>query len=598
MGLRCVLAVIVLVGFSPVGIAQPPAGAGSSAFQDNVSRGFVDARGRFVEPSFDIEAGELPAPSHRQVLPAPSPESDDGNSPTAASHGMRVTTIAVKGNTVIPDTDVAAVTAPFSHRHLSPENLQELRRRLSLLYYNAGYVNSGVLLPATLPEQGALTLEAVEGELNDIELVPAGRLSPARVKARVRSGLARPLNIYDLQDSLLRLELNPLVRKVNATLIPGLSPGTADLQLQVEEARAMRLMLSADNYRSPTVGSERGMVSLENLNLTGRADRLALAASASEGLKDGYIEYSLPLNTWNTQLKLGYQRGDSTVIEEPFDDLDIESETESWGVSLLHPVIDRLDRTVTVSTALSYSHSETVLLGKPFSFSLGARNGEITSTSIGVGAEWIERLDESVLALRSSLRFGLDWFDATTIPDGFPTRQPDTGARIPESDFTALLTQFQYARRMPWLRSQLVFSAVWQQAFDPLLSVEKFAVGGFYSVRGFRENQLVRDSGASASVEWRIPILADGSGVSRWNLTAVPFIDYGRSWDYDDNLSTHKPARISSVGMGLRWLPTDYTYVSVFYGERIADDDVPPPSEDSLQDDGFHFSVAFNWPLW
>ncbi|HBX71894.1 MAG TPA: hypothetical protein DEG86_02810 [Halieaceae bacterium] len=202
-----------------------------------------------------------------------------------------------------------------------------------------------------------------------------------------------------------------------------------------------------------------------------------------------------------------------------------------------------------------------------------------------------------MLALRATLRYGLDLFGATMIPDGAPQVQFDTGAEIPESDFTALLTQIQYARRLPFRNSQIVFSGVWQEAFDPLLSVEKLAIGGVYSVRGFRENQLVRDNGISASLEWRVPIFVNDSGYSRWNLTAVPFVDYGRSWDEDDNLSTSKAAELSSVGLGLRWQPKEYINASVYYGERIDDDDVTTPGSNDLQDDGFHLAVVFHWPF-
>ncbi|GAB3274518.1 ShlB/FhaC/HecB family hemolysin secretion/activation protein [Parahaliea aestuarii] len=594
------LALLTLALAGPVALAQspPPAGSAISSFRDNVGRGFSDAGDPFAEPGFNVEAESASPPVHRQVLPAPGESATEGSGAPSPGHEMRVSDIVVEGNTVIPAQAIASITEPFANRTLSPEQLRELQRRLSLLYYNAGYVNSGVVLPDPLPGQGTLRMQAIEGQLRHIALASNGRYPQRRLEARLRRDVGQPLNVYDLQDSLLGLELNPLIRKVNAALVPGLVPGEADLQLQLDEARAVRLALTADNYRSPSVGAERGVVSLEHLNLTGQADRLAFAGSASEGLNDAYIDYTRPLGDDNTRLWMGYRRGASEVVEAPFDDLDIESDTESWGVALTRPLVDQLQRSIEVFAGLNYSHSETDLLGKPFSFSLGARDGEITATNASIGAEWIERGDNAVLALRSSVRYGLDWFGATIIPGDAPSRQPDTGARIPESRFTALLTQFQYARRMPWLNSQLVFSGVWQQAFDPLLSVEKMAIGGVYSVRGFRENQLVRDSGLSASLEWRVPLFTNDAGVSRWNLTAIPFVDYGRSWDYDDNLSTHNPAEISSIGLGLRWLPTAHTFFSLYYGERIADDDIPPPPEDDLQDEGFHIAFGVNWPLW
>ncbi|MAL95592.1 MAG: hypothetical protein CME40_10990 [Haliea sp.] len=589
--------------------AAPDSPTATPAFRENIGRGFSRSAPRFrdagpeepdfaepgfEEPDFDLAPEESRRQTHRRVLPRPTP-GDTGTEGVASN--IRVTTIAVVNNTVLPASDIEAVVAPFSHRELSPENLQELRRRLSLLYFNAGYVNSGVLLPDTLPSSGPLELQAVEGELTNILWLSPDNLPRRLLEARLRRDIDTPLNIQALQNSLRGLELNPLVRRVNAALVPGLYAGQADLQLRVEQASPLRIGLALDNYRSPSVGAERGVLTLEHLNLSGRGDRLALAANISEGLQDAYFDYALPITHFGTRLGVIYQRGESEVVEAPFEQLDIESDTESWGISLSHPLIDQLQRRVELSLGVGHSQSDTSLLGRPFSFSLGARNGEIAASHVVLGAEWIERGDQDVMALRASLRHGVDWFGATTIPGGSPQRQPETGAEIPESRFTVVLSQFQYARRLPWLHSQLVVSGAWQQAFDPLLSVEKMAIGGVHSVRGFRENQLVRDNGLSGSLEWRIPVLANQAGRSRWNLTAIPFVDYGRSWDHDEQLSTHRAAELASIGLGLRWEPSERIYLSVTYGERVADDDVPSPSEKDLQDDGFHVALAFNWPI-
>lgn len=567
-----------------------------SGLGENIGRGFSNGADGFDEPSFDFEVAPRSSKPAPQVLPPPNLHKQ-GAARTVLAPPVEVESIVVIGNTVFSPDEIAAVVAPFENRELAPENVQELRQRLSLLYFNAGYVNSGVVVPDETLGPGVLTLRAIEGELQEVQLLDNEHLSRAYLEPRLRRNIDSPLNINDLQNSLRMLELNPLIKQVNGVLVPGLSPGVADLRLRVKEEQPLRLGLSLDNYRSPSVGAERALVTLEHLNVSGRGDRVALALSASEGLQDAYLSYQLPLNSNDTRLKLEYQRGDSEVVESPFDELDIESDTESWAVSLVHPLINSLDRYVTVSAGLNHSETETSLLGSPFSFSLGARDGEIAATNVSVGGEWIERGENQVLALRATLRYGLDEFGATMIPDGAARVQFDNNAKIPESKFTVLLTQLQYARRLPFRNSQLVFSSVWQESFDPLLSVEKLAIGGVYSVRGFRENQLVRDNGVSASLEWRVPIFVNEAGYSRWNLTAIPFIDYGRSWDEDSNLSTSKAAELSSVGLGLRWQPKKSINASLFYGERIDDDGVTSPENDDLQDDGFHVAVTFHWPF-
>jgi len=77
-----------------------------------------------------------------------------------------------------------------------------------------------------------------------------------------------------LQERLLLLQNDPLVKRINAQLAPGLSAGESILNLTVEEAVPTHFAVDMNNHRSPSVGAER--IELEALhgNLTGRADRL------------------------------------------------------------------------------------------------------------------------------------------------------------------------------------------------------------------------------------------------------------------------------------------------------------------------------------
>lgn len=55
-------------------------------------------------------------------------------------------------------------------------------------------------------------------------------------------------------------------------------------------------------------------------------------------------------------------------------------------------------------------------------------------------------------------------------------------------------------------RSRLLLRASAQLSDDPLMSLEKLAIGGVDTVRGFRENTYVRDNGVALSVEMQLPV--------------------------------------------------------------------------------------------
>jgi hemolysin activation/secretion protein len=71
----------------------------------------------------------------------------------------------------------------------------------------------------------------------------------------------------------------------------------------------------------------------------------------------------------------------------------------------------------------------------------------------------------------------------------------------------------------------------------------------------------------------------------------VPFIDYGMSWDTDEELSNTESQSISSMGLGLLWDPTMQFHMELYWGHAL--DDVPTPTDKDLQDDGIHFQIVY-----
>jgi hemolysin activation/secretion protein len=183
-----------------------------------------------------------------------------------------------------------------------------------------------------------------------------------------------------------------------------------------------------------------------------------------------------------------------------------------------------------------------------------------------------------MIALLLSARFGIDVLAPTINRSG------------PDSTFSSLRAQFQYARASEWRSSQFVFRSAAQFASSSLLALEKFAVGGHTTVRGYRENQLVRDNGFVASVEWQIPLLVDDDGNPTHDVQVTPFIDYGMAWDTGSQQPATKRSSLASVGLGLQWRPTPNWLIRADYGYAL--DDVTTPTE-SLQDKGLQFRIEY-----
>ena len=129
-----------------------------------------------------------------------------------------------------------------------------------------------------------------------------------------------------------------------------------------------------------------------------------------------------------------------------------------------------------------------------------------------------------------------------------------------------------------------------QFADSSLLAMYRLPVGGRYTVRGYRENQFVRDNGVTASLEYQVPLFVDDAGVSRANLAIAPFVDWGRSWDKEDTQLTSGTESITSAGVGLLWSPPQGLNAEVYWGYDFDDQDLPT---ETLQDRGFHLQLNY-----
>jgi len=190
--------------------------------------------------------------------------------------------------------------------------------------------------------------------------------------------------------------------------------------------------------------------------------------------------------------------------------------------------------------------------------------------------EFVDRGQYHVVSLRSSFNVGLDILGTAQVAS---TRQ---------AHFFGWTGQAQYRQRLGESANQLVFTASFQWADQPLRAPELFSIGGAGTVRGYRENQVVRDAGMIASVEFRVPVWRNDRGMAIVQL--APFVDYGRGWNVHS--PTPDPSDLASVGLGLLVTPHEKFSAQLYWGYAFRD--LNPRSRDA-QDLGLHFKVHLSF---
>jgi hemolysin activation/secretion protein len=541
----------------------------------------LDPTGRSGDRRPEPLEEELLTPPPTITLPAPPGPAKE----QAGLHlkSVFVRKIVVTGSTVFKADEISRVTAPYENRNVTMEDMESLRRALTILYINKGYINSGAIIPDQKVVDGVITFQIIEGKLTHIDVEGNKWFRETFLRDRIALGVGAPVNISPLQDRLQILQQDQRIQRIHAELRPGAAPGESELKVKVEEKPPFSVWLAFNNYQPPSVGAERGLLTLAHQNLTGHGDILSLTYGRSEGLSPQFDTwYAIPINVYDTTLLLRYRVNDFAVVDKEFGPLDISSKSEIYELTLRQPIYRTLNQEFALALTIEHEYNKTYLSGEPFSFAPGVQDGREVVIPVRFSQEWTYRTQRQVIAARSRFSYGLHTEDATI----------NNNKSIPDGRFFAWLGQFQWARILGFWDTQLIFRADVQRSNDSLLPLEQIVIGGRYSVRGYREDLLVRDQAIIASLEARVPIIQN----KRWAdyIQLCPFYDYGRGTSKD--FPTSDPEDISSVGLGLRWaaplikkpfeLRAD---AEVYWGYALRKIDLP---YDDPQDAGIHFQFA------
>jgi hemolysin activation/secretion protein len=548
-------------------------------------------------PIFDptMRSGEPPTPLKKEFAPPPTPPPnpvlppvpltapEDGAQPQLGQIQVFVKSIVVTGHSVFSKEEIAAVVTPYENRTLTTEDLERLRLALTFLYVNNGYITSGTVIPDQDVKDGVIQLQIIEGALSRINVEGTNWFREGYISDRIARGAGPPLQMAPLQTRLQLLQQDPRIEQINAELRPGDQRGESLLNVKVKEQSPWKMWLEFSNYQTPVVGAERGLMTVAHQNVTGHGDPLTITYGGSRGVHPIIdVAYTIPINRYDTTFTASYRRNDFVVVSDQFRFLDLNSESEIIGFTLRHPLYRTLSDEVAIAITGERLHNKITSAldsvgGTPLLIPGASDTGVSSVSALRFIQEYVHRTPTSVIAARSRFSVGLAVLNATT-----------NAGDLPDGRFFSWLGQLQAVRRFDeWWGMQLLGQINLQFANDRLFPLEQIPLGGRFSVRGYRENTLIRDSGFIFSAESRFPLLRYASGEPL--LQFAQFVDVGRAWQAKGD--TSDPQTLASVGLGLRWavLPRDRARFELYWGVPLNHVD---DRSGNLQDYGIHLQAV------
>ncbi len=442
----------------------------------------------------------------------------------------------------------------------------------------ARYVAS-VQIPQQRLSGGALRLEVLSGRI--VEMRVRGDAGPYRdlLKSRIETLKAvSPLNEAEAERILLLAGDIP-----GLTVLLGLSPAVGqpgdligDLKISY---MPFRLIANVQNYNSPQLGRETGLLHAEFFGLTGMGDLTSLTIQSTFDFKEqviGQLRHSVVLNDSGTTLAL---RGTAARSRPDLATLDLRTLSLIGGIEATHPLIRSLNANLTAGGGFEYALQRTKVhfartsspLNRDRIASIYARiAGDTRKTRFDDGSA------TAAISGELELRKGLDILGASPtgmIVNGYgPSRfEGSSTATIVRAELEGFVS--------PVKRVEIAARVRGQWTNRPLLNFDEFAIGNQTIGRGYDPGANTGDRAIGFTIEPRI-------NFDLRNLGRAQFFGY-----YDgvrlrnlDTGSTERKRYIGSLGGGVRLsLPSgvraEVTYTHPLDPPLLAGAQNRPPSD-------------------
>lgn len=483
-------------------------------------------------------------PGHRERPAAPAEESGTGCFP--------ITAIRLEGATLLDDAPRQALLAPALDSCLTVADLNDLLRRITDHYVDAGYVTTRAYLPQQDLSRQRLRVVVVEGR---VEALEAKGASPTPREIAMASPAAPGDRLYlrDLEqmiDQLNRLPSN----QATLQLRPGKDTGGSRVLVDNRPLKPWRLSLTRDNSGSDSSGEQQWALGAQWDSPLGLADQLVTQwghdASGDGDIGSGsrYLSYSLPWGYWT--LAYAYTQSDyHSLAEANGFTFTLDGESERHRLAL-ERVLHRDD---IGKTAASVAVSR-----------IATRN-DIDGTRIDVSSE---QLSELSLGLNHGRRLGsgllnadLGWHRGLTILG--TQRDTDPDPQTPSAQYTRTTLTLSYRRPFTLHDESLAFTSLvnGQWSDDVLYSPQRLVIGGQSSVRGFKEQSLSGDSGGywRNQLTWRHPLVIGGGLVQSLNATLAYDVGVIRHGEYNPELHGRMSGWALGAGVAGQYLNAGVT---------------------------------------
>lgn len=432
---------------------------------------------------------------------------------------------------------------PFIGKCVSAQIINQIITQIQTYYNNNGYVTARIAVPKQNIQSGRLKLKAHEGITGDIYLNNDQATDKMQEVTAFGFLEGKILNINDINQGLYQINRLPS-NKATMKIEPGQVEGEAIVAIANQGKFPARASISYDNLGNEFTGIRKSTFSGNFDNLLFLNDAINLSyttnlndSSSNKELKSFSTGISIPL-AYNT-ISYDYSRTEFRGTNQGQNSI-----TRLTGYSNRNNItFDRLllnDGNLRISGNASLAAKDSASYLNKQKIETSQR--KLTIGKIGLNISNYFKNGINIYANPSYSR-GLKLLDAKKDDAGL-------GANNPRAQFDLLKFYGNISKKvkLPQINAPIILTseANAQISKHTLFGSEQFSVGGYYSVRGFRENYITGDSGYHLRNKARFNLgqmIISKYHLNKFNIET--FYDYGRV----KNRNNQASGRLSGAGI-------------------------------------------------
>lgn len=402
---------------------------------------------------------------------------------------FQINTIRVEGNTVLRPGVLGSVVYPFRWKCLGQVEIEQLVAQVRKAYLSRGYITAQVTVPAQDLKRGTLILQVVEGKVSRLVY---GQISEGEKPALAGTGkrltafpfiVDGPLQLRDLEQGVAQINRLPS-RSASIDILPGADPGTSIVRVIEKDQRPWRASIGWDTQGQTVTGVRRLRASGEYDDLLSLNDSWSFGYSGSLSSNALAATFSVPFGYWTLSNSASYSEQDTPVSVLA----DVVSRSVNETIALDRVFYRDANLVVHVNQSLNWYWNQRYI------------------NEAKLEAQWLgwERTGIVIERYFDTARFSFDAGVSIGTPGLARTNDPgDIASDAAHARFTKIDATVTYLQSLP-KNFSLIVTATGQYSADSLYSANQITIGGWDSVRGFRDANVSGDTGfyGRAELQW------------------------------------------------------------------------------------------------